>query len=298
MDYTIKNNMIEVVISDHGAEVQSVKGAHTGEEYMWQADPEIWGRHAPVLFPIVGRLKNDEYKYQGKTYHMGQHGFARDCDFEVENHTQESITFLLKDNEKTREMYPFKFEFRVNYNLMNNLLEENFSVVNKSDETMIFGVGGHPGFNLQVNNGEEKEDYYFDMHPSIARVKIPLKGAYLDWNNRSLASTDSFIGLSDELFKDDALIYELHGHDNKVSLRTDKSKFHINVWTRNAPYVGIWSQYPNTANYVCIEPWWGIADREDADGELEHKYGMNHLEPGKEYQAGFSITYHSASDPE
>ena len=298
MDYTIKNNMIEVVISDHGAEVQSVKGAHTGEEYMWQADPEIWGRHAPVLFPIVGRLKNDEYKYQGKTYHMGQHGFARDCDFEVENHTQESITFLLKDNEKTREMYPFKFEFRVNYNLMNNLLEENFSVVNKSDETMIFGVGGHPGFNLPVNNGEEKEDYYFDMHPSIARVKIPLKGAYLDWNNRSLASTDSFIGLSDELFKDDALIYELHGHDNTVSLRTDKSKFHINVWTRNAPYVGIWSQYPNTANYVCIEPWWGIADREDADGELEHKYGMNHLEPGKEYQAGFSITYHSASDPE
>lgn len=298
MDYTIKNNMIEVVILDHGAEVQSVKGAHTGEEYMWQADPEIWGRHAPVLFPIVGRLKNDEYKYQGKTYHMGQHGFARDCDFEVENHTQESITFLLKDNEKTREMYPFKFEFRVNYNLMNNLLEENFSVVNKSDETMIFGVGGHPGFNLPVNNGEEKEDYYFDMHPSIARVKIPLKGAYLDWNNRSLASTDSFIGLSDELFKDDALIYELHGHDNKVSLRTDKSKFHINVWTRNAPYVGIWSQYPKTANYVCIEPWWGIADREDADGELEHKYGMNHLEPGKEYQAGFSITYHSASDPE
>lgn len=298
MDYTIKNNMIEVVISDHGAEVQSVKGAHTGEEYMWQADPEIWGRHAPVLFPIVGRLKNDEYKYQGKTYHMGQHGFARDCDFEVENHTQESITFLLKDNEKTREIYPFKFEFRVNYNLMNNLLEENFSVVNKSDETMIFGVGGHPGFNLPVNNGEEKKDYYFDMHPSIARVKIPLKGAYLDWNNRSLASTDSFIGLSDELFKDDALIYELHGHDNKVSLRTDKSKFHINVWTRNAPYVGIWSQYPNTANYVCIEPWWGIADREDADGELEHKYGMNHLEPGKEYQSGFSITYHSASDPE
>jgi galactose mutarotase-like enzyme len=298
MDYTIKNNIIEVVISDHGAEVQSVKGAHTGEEYMWQADPEIWGRHAPVLFPIVGRLKNDEYKYQGKTYHMGQHGFARDCDFEVENHTQESITFLLKDNEKTREMYPFKFKFRVNYNLMNNLLEENFSVVNKSDETMIFGVGGHPGFNLPVNNGEEKEDYYFDMHPSIARVKIPLKGAYLDWNNRSLASTDSFIGLSDELFKDDALIYELHGHDNKVSLRTDKSKFHINVWTRNAPYVGIWSQYPKTANYVCIEPWWGIADREDADGELEHKYGMNHLEPGKEYQAGFSITYHSASNPE
>ena len=95
MDYTIENNMIKVVISDHGAEIQSVKGAHTGEEYMWQADPEIWGRHAPILFPIVGRLKNDEYTYKGKTYHLGQHGFARNSDFEVENHTQESITFLL-----------------------------------------------------------------------------------------------------------------------------------------------------------------------------------------------------------
>lgn len=298
MNYTIENNMIKVVISDHGAEIQSVKSAHTGEEFMWQADPKIWGRHAPILFPIVGRLKNDEYTYKGQTYHLGQHGFARDSNFKVEHHSQESITFLLKDNEETRKVYPFKFEFRVNYNLMNNLLEENFSVVNKSDETMIFGVGGHPGFNLPVKDGITKKDFYFDMHPSVARVKVPLKNASLDWNNRSLASTDSFIGLSDELFKDDALIYELHGHDNKVSLRTDKNNFHINVWTRNAPFVGIWSQYPQTANYVCIEPWWGIADRDDADGDLEHKYGMNHLAPGKEFQAGFSITYHSDADPD
>lgn len=298
MDYTIENNMITVVISDIGAEIQSVKSVHTGEEFMWQADPKIWGRHAPILFPIVGRLKSDEYTYKGKTYHLGQHGFARNSKFEVENHTQESITFLLKDNEETRKVYPFKFEFRVNYNLMNNLLEENFSVVNKSDDTMIFGVGGHPGFNLPIKEDEKEEDYFFDMHPSVARVQIPLKNASLDWDSRSLASTDSFISLSDELFKNDALIYELHGHDNKVSLRTDKSKFHINVWTRNAPFVGIWSQYPKTADYVCIEPWWGIADRDDADGQLEHKYGMNHLEPNKEFQAGFSMTFHSDADPE
>lgn len=298
MDYTIENNMIKVVISDIGAEIQSVKSVHTGEEFMWQADPKIWGRHAPILFPIVGRLKNDKYTYKGKTYHLGQHGFARNSKFEVENHTQESITFLLKDNEETRKVYPFKFEFRVNYNLMNNLLEENFSVVNKSDDTMIFGVGGHPGFNLPIKEDEKKEDYFFDMHPSVARVQIPLKNASLDWDSRSLASTDSFISLSDELFKNDALIYELHGHDNKVSLRTDKSKFHINVWTRNAPFVGIWSQYPKTADYVCIEPWWGIADRDDADGQLEHKYGMNHLKPNKEFQAGFSMTFHSDADSE
>lgn len=294
MDYIIKNNMLKVTISSKGAEIQSVKGVHTNHEYMWQADPEIWDRHAPILFPIVGRLKNDEYTYKGKTYHMGQHGFARDEEFEVESQTDESITFLLKDNEETRKIYPFKFEFRVNYNLMNNLLEENFSVVNKSDDEMIFGVGGHPGFNVPVGNGISKNDYYFSFHPSKPRVQIPLSKAtgFLNWNERSLASTDSLIELSDDLFKNDALIYELRGHDNKISLRTEESKFHVNVWTRDAPFVGIWSQYPKTADYVCIEPWWGIADRDDANGKLEDKYGMNHLKSGEEFNAGFSITYH------
>ncbi len=288
--------MLTVTISDKGAEIQSVVGAHTGHEYMWQADPEIWGRHAPVLFPIVGRLKDDEYTYQGKTYHLGQHGFARDQVFEVEHQFDESITFLLKDNEETRKMYPFKFELRVNYNLMNNLVEENFSVINKSDDEMIFGIGGHPGFNVPVDNDLTKNDYYFAFHPSETRVQIPLKGSYLDWDARSLASTDSLIELSDGLFKNDALIFQLKGHDNKVSLRTEKNKFHVNVWTRNAPFVGIWSQYPKTADYVCIEPWWGIADRLDTDGKLEDKYGMNHLAKGEKFDAGFSMTFHGEEE--
>ncbi len=296
MDYTIANNMLNVTISSKGAEIQSVRGKHTDHEYMWQADPKIWHRHAPILFPIVGRLKNDQYTYQGKTYHMGQHGFARDMEFKVEKKTNESITFLLTDNEATRKVYPFKFEFRVNYKLMNNLLQENFSVVNKTDGEMIFGVGGHPGFNVPVNDNIKKEDYYFSFHPSKPRVQIPLKAPLLDWDNRSLASTDSLIELSDNLFKDDALIFQLRGNDNKISLRTDKSNFHVNVWTRNAPFVGIWSQYPKTANYVCIEPWWGIADRWDSDGKLEDKYGMNHLEKGGKFEAGFEITFHAPRD--
>ena len=198
MNYTIENNMLKVEISSKGAEIQSVKGIHTEYEYMWQADPKIWGRHAPVLFPIVGRLKNDEYTYDGKTYHLGQHGFARNQEFEVEKHTKESITFVLRDNEETRKVYPFKFELRVNYNLLNNLLEENFSVTNTDDKELIFGVGGHPGFNLPVNQETVKEDYYFATQPSEARVRIPLEGAYLNWNERSLASTDSLITISDE----------------------------------------------------------------------------------------------------
>lgn len=294
MNYKLKNNMLEVTISSKGAEVQSVKGIHSQHEYMWQADPKIWRRHAPVLFPIVGRLKKDQYTYKGKVYHLGQHGFARDSEFKVEQHTPESITFLLTDNEETRKVYPFKFEFRVNYNLMNNLLEENFSITNKGQNEMIFGVGGHPGFNLLVDdNNITKNDYYFATQPSETRVKIPLTNqGLLNWDKRSLGSTNTLIELSDNLFKDDALIYQLRGHDNKISLRTEKSKYHVNVWTRDAPFVGVWSQYPNTADYVCIEPWWGIADRNDTDGSLENKYGMNHLNSGQVFNAGFSITYH------
>lgn len=296
MNYTIKNSILKVEIASKGAEVQSVKSLHSGYEYIWQADPQVWNRHAPVLFPIVGRLKNDEYTYQGKTYHLTQHGFARDLEFQVVRHTDESITFLLTDSEETRKVYPFKFELRVNYNLLNNLLEENFTVVNKTDGEIIFGIGGHPGFNIPTSNTLSKEDFYFSTKPSRARVHIPLKGAFLDWPNRSLASTNSLITLSDHLFKNDALIFQMRGHDNRISLKTDANNFHVNVWLRDAPFVGVWSQYPTTADYVCIEPWWGIADRFDTNQKLEEKYGMNHLEAGETFTAGFSMAFHDQDE--
>lgn len=293
MDYTIKNSILQVVISNIGAEIHGVKSLHSNYEYIWQANPDVWQRHAPILFPIVGKLKNNQYTFQGKTYQMAQHGFARDMAFEVEQHTAESITFLLTDTAQTREIYPFKFELRVNYNLLNNLLEENFSITNKSDYEMIFGIGGHPGFNIPTSSVISKSDFYFSTKPSLTRVQIPIKSnGLLDWSNRSLASTNSLITLSEHLFKNDALVFELHGHDNRISLKTDTSNYHVNVWMRDAPFVGIWSQYPQMADYVCIEPWWGIADRADSTGKLEEKFGMNHLATGKTFTAGFSMAFH------
>lgn len=156
MDYQLKNNFLTVTLSDKGAEIQSVKDVNSGREYMWQADPEIWGRHAPVLFPVVGRLKDDQYTYDGKTYHMGQHGFARDAQFTVEEQDDKHIVFLLTSNEDTKKMYPFDFELRVSYSLVNNLLEEHFTVTNTDTKEMIFGIGGHPGFNLPTDNGLNK----------------------------------------------------------------------------------------------------------------------------------------------
>lgn len=122
-------------------------------------------------------------------------------------------------------------------------------------------------------------------------VKIPLKAPYLDWENRSLLATDSLFEISDELFKDDAWVFELK-QPNKISIRTDKSDYHINVKMEKAPFVGLWSQYPKAGNYICIEPWWGIADTLDSDGQLEHKRGMNHIAPNEVWENGFTIAFH------
>lgn len=297
MEYTIENGIIKVTVSTHGAEIQSIVGKHLGNEYIWQADPAVWGRHAPVLFPIVGRLKNDSYTYKGKKYEMHQHGFARDMEFALEEQTEDKLTFLLTDNEETRKIYPFKFEFRVSYELLNNMVKESFKVTNKSEGEMIFGVGGHPGFALPVNDQVKKDDFYLQVTPAKPRVQVPLEGAYLNWKKRSLAPTGTLITIDDELFKNDAMVLVMRRPNNKFSIRTDTSRFHVNVRTDSAPYVGVWSQYPNCGNYVCIEPWWGIADLTDADGDLEHKQGMNKLEAGEEFEACFRMSFHSQGEP-
>lgn len=294
MNYELKNKFLTVTISSNGAQMQSVKDNHSNTEYLWQADPKIWGRHAPILFPFVGRLKDDQYTYQGKTYHMGQHGFARDMEFDVFERKDNSITFSLKDTEETLKKYPFKFELHVTYSLLNNLIREDFEVINKTDGEMIFGIGGHPGFNLPTNEHLKRDDYYFQLMPLKDRIRIPLKAPYLDWENRTLSAIDTPITITDDLFKNDALVYELHGSENKVTLKNDQNKYHINVWMKDVPYVGIWSQYPKFADYVCVEPWWGIADTLDSDGKLEDKKGMNHLPKGQVWQGGFEMTFHSA----
>lgn len=291
MDYQIKNNNLTVTISNQGAEVQSVKANKSGREFIWQADPQVWGRHAPVLFPIVGRLKDDQYQYQGKTYHLGQHGFARDSVFEVEEETATAITFVLRSNEKTLENYPFNFELKVRYTLEENSLAEEFFVKNLDNKTMIFGIGGHPGFNLPTNDQVNKEDYYFKFSPDSARVKIPLKAPLLDWSNKTKVATDQLFKISNLMFKDDAWVFELKDR-NKVSLASNKNNYQVTVAMDKAPYVGLWSQYPKTADYACIEPWWGIADTLDASGILEEKKGMNHLPAGDTWQNGFTMTFH------
>lgn len=292
MQIELNNEFYRVIMDTKGAELQSVIGQHNHYDFLWQADPKVWGRHAPVLFPIVGRLKNDEYRYQGQTYHMTQHGFARDNEFEVERQTDHSVTFLLKDSEATRAIYPFKFEFRVKYSLINQLIKVSYYVTNPSTtEPLYFSVGGHPGFRVPLADDAKFEDYFLRFKPSKSRIQIPLgENGGINYAKRTLAPTDVDWQINHDVFKDDALIFQLPDA-NEVQILSDKTDHGISLKTKDAPYVGIWSAYPTTGDYICIEPWWGIADPTDASGELTEKLGINKLDPNGEFKAKYSISF-------
>lgn len=288
---TIENGFIKATVSEHGAELKSLIDKNTGVEHLWQGEAKSWARQAPVLFPIVGKLKDDQYTYQDKTYHMTQHGFARDRDFKVISHTETEVILQLVDDAQTRAMYPFAFELRVRYALINNLVKVRYTVENPSDhELLYYSVGGHPGFKVPYMPDTKYEDYYLHFSPRKTRVKIPLStNGQIDFAHRTLSATDADIALSHELFQDDAWILETLGPDDTYKIKTEHSEHYIEVTISDGPYVGIWSSYPQTGDFVCIEPWWGIADDTESTGDLTKKIGIRTLEPHAHYTSRYRI---------
>ncbi|KAF1304781.1 MULTISPECIES: aldose 1-epimerase family protein [Enterococcus] len=289
MSIIIENDQLIAVIAEHGAELQSLKNKENQLEYIWKGDPEYWGKHAPLLFPIVGALKNDHYQYQGKNYTLPRHGFARNMDFEVVNHTAESVSFLLKSSEETRENYPFDFELYVHYELGGDGIQVRYEVINLSEEEMFFSIGGHPAFNVPLDPALSFEDYYLAFSPRKSRLILPLEGNYVNMDQRTLGQTNTNIGLTHELFKNDALIYETKGL-NSISICSEKSPHGVTLTYNNMPYVGIWSPTPKEAPFVCIEPWVGIADTLDASGDLVEKLGIQQLAGRESFQTKYAIT--------
>ena len=288
MAAVLENEMTRVVINEEGAEVSSFILKEENLEYIWKGDPEFWGRQAPVLFPFVGRLKNDTYSYQGKSYPMSQHGFARDKTFILEESTDSTAVFLLTSDAETLEVYPFEFELRIRYDLNEKSLTVGYEVTTLSDE-MYFGIGGHPAFNVPLVEDTKFGSYYVHFAPSKSRFLLPLKGPYVNLEEKTLAQTNTSIQLNRELFKNDAMILETKG-ENAFSILSDKTKHGITLFYENLPFVGIWSPYEKEAPFVCIEPWAGIADTTDATGNIEEKMGMNHLLKGEVFTGQYMIT--------
>lgn len=288
MTVIIENSQLKAEIAEYGAELVSLKAKHSGIEYIWQGNPEFWGRHAPVLFPFVGRLKNDQYMYQGRTYSMGQHGFARDMEFNVIEHGPETASFSLRSTDKTKENYPFDFELVLTYELIDSRLVVHYQVENTGAEEMLFSIGGHPAFNIPLEKDTRFEDYSVVFAPEATRVHLPLKGPYIDMQNKTREKNNARVPLTRELFKNDALVFETKGK-NEYTLESEKSAHSVTLSYDNMPYVGIWSPYPKEAPFVCIEPWCGIADTTDSDGHLVRKQGINQLATGQIFQTEYAI---------
>lgn len=286
----LKNDYLTVTINPLGAELTSVKSADT--EYIWTADKQYWGRHAPVLFPIVGRLKDNQYQFEGKTYEMTQHGFARDNEFTVENQTDTEVTLSLSENQDSLSKYPFKFKLTISYVLTDHELSISLNVLNTDTKEMIFQIGAHPGFNIPFNPYEGGfEDYSVKFAPQKDYVKVPLKPPYSDPNDTSVVDLRQPMQLKHDLFDQDAQVFELNGEETTLLLSSSVNETGVSIHIDNAKYVGVWSPYPKEAPFVCVEPWWGLADTVDADGQLDNKFATNRLAPKEDFTGSYSLTF-------
>lgn len=291
MQYTIKNEQFTVVLDSKGAELHSMKSVKSGIEYVWQADPSIWARHAPILFPIIGRLKDKTYTVDGKAYTITQHGFGRDLEFSCTEQTAHSISFTLMPDAYTKQMYPFDFMLTVRYTLDGSTLKKEHIITNNSDTDMYYEVGGHDAYNVALEPDETMADYYIDfgegnaIHPLINDEALMITK-----EKRDIALKDGKLYLTSELFVLDALILD-DIRTRSVCIKSDKSAHCIRMDFKDFPYLGIWSKYTGTdTNYVCIEPWSTLPDAAYLDHALENKVGVRCLKPGKSETLTFSTT--------
>ncbi len=284
----ISNDIYELEVSGHGAEIRSIK--KNGKELMWQADPKYWGRTSPILFPLVGNYWEKKCRYEGRTYELSQHGFARDMDFELLSGTEDELVFELKDNEETHDKYPFSFVLRVGYKISGSGVEVRWTVKNPGDRDMFFSIGGHPAFNCDLT-----QDKLLFMR-SGKKVMTDLKSNVIESGGSGCLSdrttdislTDGELALAPELFDEDALIIEDRQADTVVLLSSSGEEV-VRV-SFDAPLFGVWSPAGKNAPFVCIEPWYGRCDRVGFTGDLsEREYGMR-LGGGEEFSTSYTIS--------
>lgn len=289
MNYTLQNQSLAVTVSGSGAEMVSVTSRPDGKEYLFDADPAYWKRHAPVLFPIVGSLKDKKLVIGGKDYPMGQHGFARDREFRLVHESESELRFELESDEETKKLYPYDFRLVIGYELSGAEIRVTWKVENTGTEPLHYQIGGHPAFYCPVDSFLENQSDYFLKFDSARPVSYRLlnENGLLLPDEYALETEDGFFRIPEDLFDRDALIIE--GAQSKaVSLCRPDRKPYLTVLF-DAPLYGIWSPAGKKAPFICIEPWWGRADRADFAGEISEREYDQALEAGEAREYAFSI---------
>jgi galactose mutarotase-like enzyme len=289
MQHQLVSEVLSAGINSFGAELCSVKNK-AGKEFMWQADKNIWARHAPVLFPVVGKLKEDRFFYLGLSYTLNQHGFARDMDFDLIFKSESKLIFELKSDQKTKQNYPFDFNLQLEYELIHNQLFCRYRVKNVSNQNLYFSIGAHPGFNMETQNGE---GYYLEFEKSDFSLSRLNKG-FISGLKEELVLKEKKLRLSSKLFEQDAMVFE-NNQINRIVLSSVQSGPQVILNCKDWPNFGIWSKIdptkPEALPFICLEPWYGIADYENHNQELIEKKGIIDLKPGQEFEAEYDISF-------
>lgn len=291
MRYILENDVLRVEIDSFGAEIKSVYGKKCKLEYMWQGDPEFWGRTSPVLFPFVGSLKNKEYSFNGKKYKMGQHGFARDMEHMPVTISKEEIWFELKSVEETMKKYPFEFVLNIGYRLEEERIRVMWKVTNPSDKAMYFSIGAHPAFNCPINGDDDRTGYkiFFEGVDEIHYHGNDVATGMALREDIVLPLKQNMVDITPDFF--DRCTYMIEGaQTGKVGLVDPSGKRYVTL-EFDTPLFAIWSPEKKNAPFVCIEPWYGRCDAEDFEGGLEDREYTNVLGGGDIFERNYTMNF-------
>jgi galactose mutarotase-like enzyme len=285
--YTIASQFLEAQISAQGAELSSLYDKELSLEYLWNGETSYWARRAPILFPIVGKLQNDRYRIGRRYYTMPRHGFARDLEFELLSHRSDEIRLRLSANDETLKVYPFRFVLDVQFKIYGPILTVNYEVKCDEKRDMFFSIGSHPAFNIPVSSGNFS-DYYLEFEFNEFSGPYYLEQDLADFDQKPNLAVfqGKRLPFSEKLFERDALIFK-DLKSSKLTLKNRVNDREIVIDVGEAPYLGIWK--PPGAPFVCVEPWYGVADVIGASDDFLKKEGVIHLEPGDIFRCTYSL---------
>ena len=277
--FQLQNNDLTIKVKSFGAELCSVFSSKNNIEYIWQARQELWPR----------KLKDNSFSYLNNNYQLPQHGFARDSDFICVEETESKLTFELTANEETLKHYPFHFSLQISYTLTDNNLITNYKIYNPSNTEIYFSVGAHPAFNCPLQTSETFEDYNLIFPTKNELVINTLNDGLIKKNTKTISLNENKLKVSKTLFDNDALVF-MNSQIENVSLISNKTKHGVTMECRNWPFFGIWTK-KNSEKFICLEPWFGIADSDTTNSNFTNKTGIIKLLPEQNFDCSFSILF-------
>lgn len=287
--YSLSNSQLELKVNAFGAELCSVRSKADGLEYIWQAEASVWGRHAPNLFPIVGKLRNGTFSYKGHSYALPQHGFARDREFVCIEASEDRLSFELTADEESLKVFPFHFSLQISYVLTDDTVAISYAVFNPDHKDLYVSLGAHPAFICPLQEHETFEDYELQFNGMNVLTVNKLHDGLIADETKVLHLSDHKLHLHPSLFEKDALVLK-NSQIHHVRLSSTQSGRGVELSCEGWPYFGIWTK-PGTSRFLCLEPWHGIADSDQASGALEEKEGVLCV-PSEQYvHSAYSIKF-------